>query len=190
MKNLFKDKVFISEAIKTAVIAGILVFIVRTFLIHPFIVKGISMEHTFSNNDYLIVDRLTYRFEKPKRGDIVVFKSPLNLRDSLIKRIIGLPGETVVIKNGYVFIKNKENPQGRRLDESSYLSANTLTYPEGEFKLKEGYYFVMGDNRGASMDSRLFGPVHESLFIGKVLLRGYPFNKAKIFHRYFYPAGL
>lgn len=183
-------KPYIIELLKIAVISAAIIIPVRIFLIHPFIVKGISMEDTFSNNDYLIVNRLTYRLNEPQRGDIVVFKSPLNLKDHLIKRVIAIPGETVEIRNGYIFVKNEEFPDGKLLDESLYLDADVLTYPEGAFTLDDGYYFVMGDNRGASMDSRLFGPLHESLIVGQAWVRGWPFNKAQTFSHVLYPSGL
>lgn len=180
-------KSYITELIKIAVISAVIIIPIRVFLIHPFIVKGVSMEETFLNNDYLIVNRLNYRLHKPQRGDIIVFKSPLNLKDHLIKRVIAVPGETVEIREGYVFVKNGEYPQGRLLDESQYLDSDVVTYPDGTFKIEDGYYFLMGDNRKQSMDSRIFGPVHESLIVGQAWVRGWPFNRAKVFDHILYP---
>lgn len=184
----YKDYLF--ELIKIVVISAVIIIPVRLFLIHPFIVKGVSMEQTFSNNDYLIVNRLEYRFDEPKRGDIVVFRSPLKPKDHLIKRVIGMPGDTVKIKDGRVYIFNKDFPDGKILDESGYLEPNTLTYPEGEFKVRDDYYFVLGDNRTASMDSRIFEDVSIEYIVGKVWLRGWPFDSVQTFDSILYPAGL
>lgn len=188
MQSSYKS--FFIELVKIIIISAVIIIPVRIFFIHPFIVKGISMEQSFSNNDYLIVNRFTYRFNEPRRGDVVVFKSPLNLKDYLIKRVIGLPGEEVEIKNGRIFIKNNSTSEFVQLDESSYLSDSVQTYPEGNFILEQGYYFVLGDNRSASMDSRLFGPLHEGLIIGRAWVRGWPFSRAEAFTGVMYPAGL
>lgn len=185
-----KYKAYAFELLKIIIISAVIIVPVRLFLIHPFIVKGISMENTFENNDYLIVNRFTYHFNTPQRGDIIVFKSPLNLKDHLIKRVIGMPGETIEIRSGYVFVKSNTDEEEKPLDESFYLGNETVTYPEGTFVLDDGYYFVLGDNRGSSMDSRLFGPVHESLIVGRVWVRGWPFDKVDTFDEILYPNGL
>ena len=188
MWDNYKDSII--ELVKIVVISAIIILPIRFFLIHPFIVKGISMEETFSNNDYLIINRLEYRFDTPRRGDIIVFRSPLKPKDHLIKRVIGMPGDTVKIKDGYVYIYNEDFPNGKLLDESQYLAPNTLTYPEGEFEVREDYYFVLGDNRTASMDSRIFEDVSKEYIVGKVWLRGWPFDSAQTFDSILYPAGL
>lgn len=141
------------------------------------------MEPNFYNDEYLIINEISYRFDGPKRGDIIVFRYPRNPQEYFIKRVIGLPGEKVLMKEGNVYIVNKENPDGIKLEEN-YLAGDVKTYSmnEGEAVILESdNYFVMGDNRNSSKDSRNFGPVNKSFIIGKVLLRGWPFDRAGLF---------
>lgn len=139
----------------------------------PFFVRGASMEPTYENGDYLIVDQISYRFNAPERGEVIIFRFPQNPSQFFIKRIIGLPGETVSINDGTVTIKNVENPDGFILDEP-YL--NNSTNGSLEVKLQEDEYFMMGDNRGASYDSRSWGPLSDNFIVGKVFLRAWPFD--------------
>lgn len=167
---------FIIELVEMIAIAFVVVIPVRYFLFQPFYVKGASMEPSFHNNDYLVVDEISYRFGEPKRGDIIVFKYPKDQRMNLIKRIIGLPGETIKISNGKITIYNKDSEEGILLKES-YLSEKTLTCSfgdESEIKLRDDEFYGLGDNRENSEDSRIFGPIKKDLIIGKVLLRGWP----------------
>lgn len=167
---------FVWELVKIIVVTLVIVLPVRYFLFQPFIVRGQSMEPNFHNSDYLIVDEITYRFQEPKRGEVVVFKSQ-DASSYLIKRIIGLPGETIEIMDDQVKIYNQENPQGMILDETEYLSGNSLQTP-GEVKvlLAEDEYFVLGDNRLASYDSRRWGPLSREDIVGKFFLRAWPVN--------------
>src|SRR4030042_1250407 len=118
---------FIFELIKIVVISRVIIIPIRYFLIQPFYVKGASMEPNFYDHEYLIIDEITYRFNEPKRGDIVVFRYPRDPQEYFIKRVIGLPGEEVQIKDGGVIIINKENPDGISLEEN-YLPTGTKTY--------------------------------------------------------------
>jgi len=180
---MFKNTLlFIFELTKIIIISLIIIIPIRYFLIQPFYVKGASMEPNFHNNEYLIVDEISYRFNKPRRGDIVVFRYPKNPQEYFIKRLIGLPGETIEIKDESVIIFNKDYPNGIKLKET-YLEPNIKTYGFNKEKviLGEKEFFFLGDNRTASKDSRTFGPVNKDLIIGKVLLRGWPFNKLKLF---------
>lgn len=173
--NTKKDDII--DFIKTTLIALAAVFLVRYFIIQPFYVKGSSMEPNFYEKDYLIIDEISYRFSQPQRGDIVVFKlNTQGYNEYLIKRIIGLPGETVVVKDGKVTIKNSDNPDGYVLDES-YLPSGTETLGEVVETVPDDSYFVLGDNRGVSYDSRYFGSIKRSVIVGKTLLRGWPLNK-------------
>lgn len=167
---------------KIVFISLVIIIPVRYFLIQPFYVKGASMEPNFYDREYLIIDEISYRLSEPERGDIVVFRYPLDPQEFFIKRLIGLPGESVQIKGGNVIIYNDENPNGVFLNED-YLSKDLKTYglTEDLITLGDDQYFVLGDNRSSSKDSRSFGPVDKSFIIGKVLLRGLPFNRAKIF---------
>ncbi len=171
---------FIIEVIKIVIISLAIILPVRYFLIQPFYVKGASMEPNFYDHEYLIIDEISYRFNAPERGDIVVFKYPRNPSEYFIKRIIGLPGEKVEVKDGSVYIYNSEYVNGQKLDEE-YLGSDTNTFLDQTVQLKEGEYFVLGDNRESSLDSRRFGPVSEKFITGKVLLRGWPIDRLKVF---------
>ncbi|HVS79637.1 MAG TPA: signal peptidase I [Candidatus Paceibacterota bacterium] len=170
---------FFSELFKFALIALFIVLPFRIFIAQPFIVNGASMDPTFKSGDYLIVDQLSYRFENPPRGSVVVFKYPKDTTKYFIKRIIGLPGETVSIQGSSVTIKNAENPAGFTLDEPYIQFPKTddnLTVTLGPTQ-----YFVMGDNRLGSSDSRAWGPVDKSLIIGRPILRLFPLGEIGIF---------
>ncbi len=172
---------FAWETFKIVVISLAIIIPVRYFLIQPFFVRGASMEPNFDNGQYLVIDEISYRFSDPERGDVVVFKYPLDPSQFYIKRIVGLPGERVVIKNGKVFIYNLSYPQGMALDESGYLSFNISTSGNIKADLKEDEYFVLGDNRQASSDSRQWGVLTEDLIVGRVWIRAWPFDMAKVF---------
>lgn len=173
---------YIFELVKVVVVSLAIIIPVRYYLIQPFYVKGASMEPNFYDKEYLIIDEISFRLKNPERGDIVVFKYPRNHEEYFIKRIIGLPGEKVQIKNGVVYIYNEKNPEGLKLEES-YLSENDKTYGlnEESVALSLNEYYVLGDNRNFSKDSRSFGAVDEKLIIGRVLLRGWPFSRVHIF---------
>lgn len=180
MKNFF---VFLFELVKIVVISLVIIIPIRYFLIQPFYVKGSSMEPTFYDHEYLIVDEISYRFKNPVRGDIIVFRYPKDPQEYFIKRLIGLPGETIQIKDGKVIIYNDKNIQGMVLDES-YLPDGLNTYSNTDDKITLGKdeYYMLGDNRNASKDSRSFGPVNETFITGRVLFRGWPFRRATLFH--------
>lgn len=176
-----KALAFFWEILQIVVLALVIVLPIRYFIFQPFIVKGQSMEPNFEDGDYLIIDELSYRLREPTRGEVIVFKNPLNPHQRFIKRIIGLPGETVEIENGKITIK-KEN-QVQILNEDSYLD---FSFTSGHLKISllKNEYFVLGDNRNFSFDSRQFGPVQRKFIIGRVLFRLWPipssFAKIKI----------
>lgn len=171
------------ESIKILAISFAIIIPVRYFLIQPFYVKGMSMESTFQDHEYLIIDEISYRFRPVERGEVIVFRYPLNPQEYYIKRIVGLPGEGVQVKDSKVIIYNENYPGGLVLTET-YLDPNMPTYANNEERidLAPNEYFVMGDNRTASKDSRVFGPVNKSFITGRVMLRGWPFDRAKIFN--------
>lgn len=171
---------FGGELLHVVVISLAIIIPVRYFLIQPFYVKGASMEPNFYDHEYLIIDEIGYRMHDPARGDIVVFRYPNDPRQFFIKRVIGLPGERVKVGGGKVTIFNQEYPEGKALDETSYLGALT-TSGERDTKLGPDEYFLMGDNRPASLDSRVFGAVPRSFIVGRVWLRGWPPEKMKVF---------
>lgn len=169
-------KLFLSftwEITKIVVIALIIVVPIRYFVFQPFFVKGQSMEPNFENGDYLIVDEISYRFNDPQRGEVVVFKYPNDPSQRYIKRIIGLPGETIEIENGKVVVYNQE--RRKILEESDYLHPSVFTSGNMRVTLDWNEYFVLGDNRVASADSRRWGPLAKEYIVGRVLIRAWPF---------------
>jgi signal peptidase I len=179
MKNFFR---YVFELVKVVVISLAIIIPIRYYLIQPFYVKGASMEPNFHDNEYLIIDEISYRFHEPARGDIVVFRYPRNPAEFFIKRIIGLPGEKIQVKDGSVYIFNADHNEGVKLEEK-YLPADLSTYALNEEITTLGIneFYVLGDNRNSSKDSRSFGPVDRKFITGRVLLRGWPFNKINVF---------
>ena len=165
---------FFWEIAKIGIIAAVIVVPIRYFLFQPFFVRGQSMEPSFYNSDYLIVDEVSYRFKAPQRGEVIVFKFPNDTSQRYIKRIIGLPGETVEIKDGKVVIF-REDSGIEMLDESDYLSGFLPTPGNIKIILDENEYFVLGDNRIASSDSRRWGSLNREYIIGRVFFRAFPF---------------
>lgn len=165
------------ELVRFAFIALIIVIPIRIFIAEPFVVSGSSMVPTFENGNYLIIDKLSYELGDPKRDDVVVFRYPNDITKFFIKRIIGLPNETVDIKGNDVTITNGEHPEGFKLDQPFVKNpANNDTHLE----LKNDEYFVMGDNRSASSDSRYWGAVKKNLLTGKAFLRLLPIGKIDV----------
>ena len=173
LKNIFSGPTisFAWELFKIALIALVIVVPIRYFLFQPFIVSGESMSPNFETGDYLIVDEISYRLASPQRGDVIVFNFPKDTKERFIKRVIGLPGETVDITNGQVEII--KDGKTTNLAEK-YLPSDLKTYPDTEVSLKADEYFVMGDNRQYSYDSRAWGVVPKVNIIGKAFLRIFP----------------
>lgn len=176
---------FIWETIKIIVISLAIILPIRYYLVQPFFVKGASMETNFEDGDYLLVDEISYRFNEPERGDVVVFRYPEDRSQFFIKRIIGLPNETLEVKNNRVIVYNNENKIGFNLKED-YLSPEQETLGNMIVRLGKDEYFVLGDNRLQSSDSRRWGPVSKTLITGKVFLRAWPFNKFDKIEKVFY----
>ncbi|MBI2415060.1 MAG: signal peptidase I [Candidatus Kerfeldbacteria bacterium] len=169
---------FIIEVAKVVVISLAIILPIRYFLIQPFYVKGASMEPNYHDYEYLIIDELSYRFSPPQRGQVVVLNDPRNHKQFFIKRIVGLPGETIIFKNGTVVVN------GDVLDESVYLASDVMTNTfsgQSQFTLQDDQYFVMGDNREQSYDSRRFGPVDIDTLVGRVWIRAWPLDRLAIF---------
>ncbi|MBL7053498.1 MAG: signal peptidase I [Candidatus Portnoybacteria bacterium] len=177
MKKVF---IFIWEIVKVVVISLAIIIPIRYYLIQPFFVKGASMQPSFDNGQYLVINEIGYRFENPMRGDVIVFKYPQDPSQYYIKRIIGLPNETIEVKNGQVTIYSIDFPGGVVLDES-YLPEGIFTQGNVFVKLTEKDYFVLGDNRSASSDSRQWGTLAKEYIIGKVWVRAWPFDTFTVF---------
>jgi len=177
---------FVWEVIKVVVISVVIIVPIRFFLVQPFFVKGASMEPTFDDGNYILIDEISYRFREPARGDIVVFRSPQDRSQFFIKRVVGLPEETVEIKDNKITVYNQEFRQGLILDEGSYLSVGQQTSGNYRIKLDPKEYFVLGDNRMKSSDSRYWGPVNESFITGRVFFRALPLRQAGSFPKVSY----
>jgi len=162
---------FFKELVKLVLLSLLIVVPFRIFIAQPFIVEGASMDPTFETGDYLIVDELTYHFRMPERGSILIFKYPKDPRKSFIKRVIGLPSEKISILDGKITIINVEYPEGFILNEP-YVE---LEKKESlEYILGAGEYFVLGDNRLSSADSRIWGPVPANNIVGRPIVRFFP----------------
>lgn len=170
---------FLGEIFKFAILALVIVIPFRIFIAQPFIVSGASMSPTFHSGEYLIVDQITYRLEEPQRGDVVVFRFPNDPSKFFIKRIIGLPGEVVKLANGVTTIVDLTTNTETVLDEEYLITDKTDDHLS--ITLSPSEYFVMGDNRSASSDSRVWGPVPAENLVGRALLRLLPVNTFSLF---------
>lgn len=173
-----KKENFFKEIIKFTVIALAIVIPVRAYIAQPFVVSGASMDPTFATGEYLIVDELSYRFNEPARGQVIIFKFPRDTKTYFIKRVIGLPGETVDVRQGNVSVIDKDS-NVINLDEpyvnESHMVSDTFTVTLGENE-----YFVMGDNRAQSSDSRSWGPLERKYIIGRPIVRLLPIDKIEL----------
>ncbi len=168
------------EVLEVVIVAVATVFFIRTFLVQPFLVSGASMEPNFAGGDYLLVDEITYRLREPDRGEVIVFKYPQNPSVYYIKRVVALPGERVVVRNGQIAIFNKANPNGFQPNQN-YLTPGVQTAGNLDIVLKDNYYFVLGDNRNYSFDSRSWGPLARDKIVGLVRLRLFPLTKVQAY---------
>lgn len=188
-----QTKSLIKEVLSVVIISLIVVIPIRMYIAQPFVVSGQSMDKTLANGNYLIIDEVSYRFQEPKRGEVVVFRVPeealalsnynLDKKMFFIKRIIGLPGEKVEINGDSVKIFNDKNTEGIVLNEP-YAFVDKLSPYFKDIKktitLKSDEYFVMGDNRHNSSDSRFWGPLKKENIKGKTFLRLWPFNRLAV----------
>lgn len=172
---------FIWEVLKVVIVVFAIIIPVRHYLIKPFYVRGASMEPNFHDYEYLVVDELSYRLRAPERGEVVVLKDPMDPSQYFIKRIIGLPGEHLVVRDGVVRIN------GNILDESAYLAASLHTTGHDDVTVPENTYYLMGDNRPASLDSRVFGPVEKNELVGRTWIRAWPLTQVQVFAPFTYP---
>ncbi len=169
---------FLKEALTFSAIAILIVLPIRLFVAQPFVVSGASMDPTFHDGEYLIVDELSYHTGDPKRGDVTIFKYPKDESKYFIKRVVGLPGETVHIKNDLVQITSTD---GETISLVEPYLVNNGNGSEEEITLPAGQYFVMGDNRPSSSDSRYWGTVPRENFIGRAIFRLLPFTRMTTF---------
>jgi len=173
---------FIWDLLEVVIVSAVVVLPIRQFLVQPFFVQGQSMEPNFHNSDYLIIDELTYRLREPQRGEVVVFKFPGDTSQYYIKRIIGLPGETLEIERNRIIVFNREYPGGLAIKED-YLDESSRQADLGKTKitLGEDEFYVLGDNRRSSYDSRRWGVLPRSDIVGRVWVRAWPVNAVAAF---------
>lgn len=174
-----KQPGFIVEIFRFAILALIIVVPFRMFVAQPFIVSGASMSPTFETGQYLIIDQLSYHLEPPARGDVVVFRFPEDTTKFFIKRLIGLPGETILIRGKDVTIRDINGHE--TLLTEPYLNDFNLKDDFITVTLGPNEYFVMGDNRGASSDSRIWGAVPSKLIVGRAFARLMPLQQISLF---------
>ncbi len=185
----------IKEIASIAIISFVIVLPIRMFIAQPFVVSGDSMDNTFKDGSYLIIDEISYRFNEPQRGDVVIFKVPeeglalqhQNLDKTVyyIKRVIGLPGETVEVNGDQIKIINSENPNGLILVEPYIYINKSVPSAFSQVKISktlgDNEYFVLGDNRHNSSDSRIWGTLNKDLIKGRAIVRLFPFNQTGVF---------
>ncbi len=180
MEILRKIYGFLLDSVQTFLIAAAVFLVIYAFLFRPFEVKGDSMYPNFYNNEYVLTNLIVLRFENPKLGDVIVFKAPQDPTKDYIKRVIGVPGDIVSVKDGSVYLN------GKQLDESSYLKSDVKTYPgiflkeDTPVKIPSDEYFVLGDNRMYSSDSREWGFVKKDEVIGESLFVYWPLNRMRV----------
>lgn len=173
LKNILLNAL---ETIKTLAIVIIVAFVLKTYLIQTFVIDGQSMEPNFHQNEYLLVDKLSYRLAEPRRGDVIVFIPPEEPTKNYIKRIIGLPGDHVEIQGGEIFVNDIKINEPYIKDKLTISSV----VAEYDIKLKSGSYFVLGDNRNNSKDSRSIGPIPEKNIIGRTFIVLFPFKNTRL----------
>lgn len=168
---------------KVFVVSALIILPIRAYVAQPFFVRGESMVPNFHDGEYLVIDELSYNLglRSPRRGDVVVFRYPKDPSQFYIKRIIGLPGERVAINKEKIIIINSEYPKGLQLNEGQYLPTTDITDGVADIKLNANEYYVLGDNREHSSDSRYWGPVARNLIVGRAWLRLLPINEAAAF---------
>ena len=162
----------IREIVRVLLISLAIVIPVRVFIAQPFIVRGASMEPTYHDGEYLIVDEISLRFSELKRGEVIIFRYPNDPKSFFIKRIIGLPQETLVIRDGHVYLSSFAG-EIVPVDES-YIGLDVVTLPDKVVTLGPDEYFVLGDNRPDSSDSRAWGPLEQRYIIGRTFIRLWP----------------
>lgn len=167
---------FVMDILETIVFVGSLFIVIYLFIMGPNQVRGVSMENTFKTGEYILTSRITYKFKPIERGDVIVFKSPQNPDIEYIKRVIGLPGDTIVVKGGRVYVNNQELIESYAKTETTPSEGGMVKENQPVF-VPQDSLFVMGDNRRESSDSRVFGPIKKSSIVGVVFYRYFPSDK-------------
>ncbi|PKN02769.1 signal peptidase I [Candidatus Dojkabacteria bacterium HGW-Dojkabacteria-1] len=169
---------FISSFIETVVVALVLAVVLYLFIMTPHEVVGNSMHPTYKNGEYLMANKITYRFTEPQRGDVVIFK--YSDTQDFIKRVIGIPGDEVMIKDGSIYINGDKLNEGNYLADSVITNGGSYIHEGQSITVPEGQYFVSGDNRPNSSDSREFGPISKERIKGKAWIVYFPFSEFRL----------
>lgn len=177
---------FFLDVLEVIVFAVGIFFFVYLLIMRPHKIKGQSMEPNFPDAEYLLTEKVTYYLRKPERGDVVVFQPPISDSDEFIKRIIGLPGERVMVKDGGVFINDKKLDESKYLASSVYTSGGDFLSDGTEYTVKPGELFVMGDNRPHSSDSRSWGPIVPKKITGRAWVVYWPPQQAGVVQKISY----
>lgn len=177
---------FLYESIEAVVVALALSVVLYLFLITPHTVLGRSMFPTYKDREYLLANKVIYKIQDPKRGDVIILRH--SDTEDFIKRIIGLPGEKISLMNGKVLINGKELTESTYLDPSIYTNGESFLREGGEYTVRENEFFVIGDNRNHSSDSREFGPIKREDIKGKAWVVYFPFNQFRFIQDPNYPA--
>jgi signal peptidase I len=175
-----KTWLFIVDTAQTVLFAAGIFLVIYIFLFRPFQVSGDSMYSSFKNKEYILTNIIGLRFGDPQRGDVIVFKSPTDPDKDFIKRVIAVPGDTIDIKNGYVYVNNEKVDESRYLDPGIKTFGGSFLKEEEPYKIPANQFFVMGDNRTNSSDSREWGFLGKDAIIGKSLLVYWPFNHFRV----------
>lgn len=167
------QKSALREILESLIIAVILALLIRAFVFQPFYIPSGSMEPTLQIQDHIIVNKFIYRFREPERGDIVVFKYPLNPKKDFVKRLVGKPGERVELRSSKVYVNGREAPE-------KFLPPGLKFQDFGPVLVPENTYLMLGDNRNNSDDSRVWGPLPKENIIGKAMLVYWPLDRIRI----------
>lgn len=173
------------DFLRTLAIVFLAAFVIRHFLVQPFIVDGQSMQPTFKDQEYILVDKLTYQIREPNRGEVIVFHPPGEQQENYIKRIIGLPGETVEIRDSKIFVNGQAIPENyTQSDTETRVVPDAINMTQ---ILGPNEYFVMGDNRNHSKDSRELGPIGKDRIIGRAWVVLFPIEDLTLVNHPAYP---
>lgn len=185
MEIVRKVYLFLIDTVQTLLIAAAIFLVIYVFLFRPYQVSGQSMHPTFLDGEYILTNLVALHFEELKRGDVIVFHAPKEAEKDYIKRVVGLPGDVVSLRGGYIYVNDQ------KLDESAYLKSDVLTYQQSYLQegqsivVPEGEYFVVGDNRPFSSDSRDFGPIKRDAIIGKSFVVYWPPQDTRVINNPF-----
>lgn len=186
MEFVKKAVAAVFDFLQSIVVVLAIMVMIYLFVMSPQEISGASMEPNFHNGEYILTNKIEYKLKNPSRGDVVIFKSPLNKDIDYIKRIIALPGETVILKDSALWVNGKKVAEPY-LAPDVYIFGGSYLREGVEVTVPDGQYFVVGDNRPHSSDSREFGPIAKEDFIGKALVRYWPFDQMGLVKSPSYP---